>query len=114
MGRQAARTNNKMSKRYLRNLKRNLYSERKRIGLSQAQLSKESKISLSTISEIENGSVADIRLSTITALASCLDISEPLHLFLLEDDWRPTRSSLDEIDSVIKILSAVSGRYKRK
>ncbi|MFK7826243.1 MAG: helix-turn-helix domain-containing protein [Oligoflexales bacterium] len=114
MGRQTAKAKDKLRTRYLRNLKRNLYSERKRIGLSQAQLSKESRISLSTISEIENGSVADIRLSTITALASCLDISDPLQLFLLEDDWKPTRNSLDEIESVIKILTAVSARYSKK
>ena len=52
---------------------------REKAGLSQNQLSKNSKVAISTINEIENHNVNDLRLSTIDTLARYLKVT-PLEL----------------------------------
>lgn len=53
---------------------------RRKIGLSQGELSKRSGIARATISKLENGSEVDIRISTILALSKVLKCS-PSKLF---------------------------------
>ena len=62
----------------------NVQSFRKEAGLSLAELAKRSKVSVTTINEIESRRFRDIRMSTIVGLARGLDIS-PLLLLRTSD-----------------------------
>lgn len=53
---------------------------RRKRGISQGELSKESGIARATISKLENGAEIDIRISTILALSKVLKCS-PSKLF---------------------------------
>lgn len=53
---------------------------RRKRGISQGELSKESGIARATISKLENGAEIDVRISTILALSKVLKCS-PSKLF---------------------------------
>lgn len=76
--------------------------------LSQNKLAKLSGVSVSTINEIENCVVNDVRFSTVTTLAKHLGV-DPLKLivpgnFVLNEDDRK------EFRSAIKILDRINSR----
>ena len=72
---------------------------REQASLSQNKLSKISKVSISTINEIENFKANDIRLSTISTLAHYLNVN-PLCLLV------PSKFELG-VDDKIKFKKAV-------
>lgn len=59
----------------LRQVGANLFSIREERGLTQAELARRSKISTTTVNEIETRQFRDIRLSTLSALAAALEVS---------------------------------------
>jgi len=59
----------------LRRISANLREARQKKGWSQSELGKQSRISLTTVNEIETRQFRDIRMSTLVSLASALDIS---------------------------------------
>jgi transcriptional regulator with XRE-family HTH domain len=82
---------------------------REQVGLSQNKLSKVSGVSISTINEIENLLVSDVRLSTISTLAAHLKI-EPLKLItpgnfsLNEDDKKDFKIAFRTLDRINRRL----------
>lgn len=52
----------------------NIVSLREQKGLSQAELARQAKVSLTTLNEIETRRFRDIRLSTLFAIAKVLDV----------------------------------------
>lgn len=68
-------------KQLIERLRSNLEQGRKLKGLTQQQLASKSRLSVNTVSEIEQERVEDIRLSTITALTRGLGEKDPLWLF---------------------------------
>ena len=81
---------------------------REKAKLSQNKLSRISRVSISTINEIENLKVNDIRFSTISTLALHLKI-DPLYLIV------PSKVELIDNDKIalkkaVKTLVAVSQR----
>ncbi len=52
----------------------NLIALRQEKNLSQAELARRARVSLTTVNEAETRQFRDIRLSTLTALASALDV----------------------------------------
>jgi transcriptional regulator with XRE-family HTH domain len=78
---------------------------REQSGLSQNKLAKLSGVSISTINEIENCVVNDVRFSTITTLAKHLGI-DPLKLIvpgnfhLSEDDKKDFRVAIKTLDRI--------------
>lgn len=79
MGRQQKGIKDKELGKLIKNLAKNVHRERARKGLTMQSLASLAKVATSTVFEIENGKVEDLRMSTITALAHKLDI-EPLEL----------------------------------
>ena len=83
---------------------------REQAGLSQNKLSKLSGVSISTINEIENCVVNDVRFSTITTLAHYLEI-DPLKLIvpgnfqLSEDDKKDFRAVVKTLDRINRRIS---------
>lgn len=77
--------------------------------LSQNRLAKKSGVSISTINEIENCIVNDIRLSTVSTLARHLSI-DPLklmvtgNLVLPEDDKKDFRVAIKLLDRINRKL----------
>ncbi len=57
----------------MRTLATKLKAYRSERGMSQSELARQSKVALSTINEIENQVISDVRLSTISALAKTLN-----------------------------------------
>lgn len=78
---------------------------REAAGLSQNKLAKTSGVSISTINEIENCVVNDVRISTVTTLAKHLEI-DPLKLIvpsnfqLNEDDKKDFRAAVKVLDRI--------------
>ena len=78
---------------------------REQAGLSQNKLAKLSGVSISTINEIENCVVNDVRLSTVTTLAQKLGV-DPLKLIvpsnfqLSEDDKKDFRLAFKTLDRI--------------
>ena len=78
-------------------------------GYSQNQLAKISGVSISTINEIENCIVNDMRLSTISTLGHHLGI-DPLQLLvsgnfvIAEDDKKDFRSAVKILDRINRRL----------
>lgn len=78
---------------------------REQAGLSQNKLAKLSGVSISTINEIENCVVNDVRFSTVTTLAQHLEI-DPLKLIvpgnfqLSEDDRKDFRLAVKTLDRI--------------
>ena len=62
----------------------NITSFRLQLGISQAELAKRSKISTTTLNEIETKKYRDIRLSTLTSIARSLGTNVP-GLLLMSD-----------------------------
>ena len=62
-------------KKLISNFSKNLYLIRKYRGYTQLNVSQRSKLSLTTIADIEQGVIEDIRLGTITAIAKALKVS---------------------------------------
>lgn len=83
---------------------------RQEAGLSQNQLAKNSGVSISTINEIENCIVSDMRLSTISTLGRHLGI-DPLkllaagNLIISEDDKKDFRTAVKILDRINRRLS---------
>src|SRR4051812_17919020 len=59
----------------LKQIGANLTDLRAKKGLSQAELARRSKISTTTLNEIESRQFRDVRLSTLSALAHALGVS---------------------------------------
>ncbi len=79
MGRVVKGIKDKELGKLVKNLSKNLHRERTRLGLTMQSLASAARMATSTVFEIENGKVEDIRLSTLTALAHQLDM-DPLDL----------------------------------
>jgi transcriptional regulator with XRE-family HTH domain len=79
MGRVVKGIKDKELGKLVKNLSKNLHRERTRLGFTMQGLASMAKMATSTVFEIENGKVEDIRMSTITALAHQLDM-DPLDL----------------------------------
>lgn len=89
----------------LKNVCRKLTAFRKECGISQNELSKRSKIALSTINEIENQIVKDLRLSTITCLARHLD--RKVIEFLTDSDLNVSDQDLKDLEKACLLLSRI-------
>ncbi len=79
-------------------------------GLSQNKLAKASGVSISTINEIENCVVNDVRFSTVTTLAKHLDVDPlkfimPGNLHFSEDDKKDFRTAVKMLDRVNRRLT---------
>ena len=61
-------------RRWLQNIGANLSALREASDMTQAQLSKRSKVSITTINEIESRRFRDIRMSTLVALSEGLKV----------------------------------------
>ena len=85
---------------------KNLQSLRKEAGLSQTKLSKLSGVAASTINEIENLVVKDIRLSTISALAKILEV-EPLEV-ITPSSFDFKNEEKEEFQQALKTLMKIS------
>jgi transcriptional regulator with XRE-family HTH domain len=59
----------------IRNLAKNLREIRQARGITQQTLAYSAQMAISTIWEIENEQIEDLRMSTITAIAQALKIS---------------------------------------
>lgn len=60
---------------HLKKLAKRVALLREEDGLSQQELASRAGLSSTTIYEIENGRIADIRLSTLTVIARVLEVS---------------------------------------
>ena len=65
---------------WLDNFSRNLKKERKRLGLSQQKLAEKAKLSLTTVTRVEQGIMENPTLDTIEAIGTALKKSDPLDL----------------------------------
>ena len=65
---------------WLGNLAKNLKKERKKLNLSQQGLAEKARLSLATITRIEQGNIENPTLDTIEALGRALKKSDPLEL----------------------------------
>lgn len=81
---------------------------REQAGLSQNKLSKLSGVSISTINEIENLVVNDVRVSTITTLAYYLKI-DPLKL-IVPGNFRLSKDDKSDFHAVVKTLDRINRR----
>lgn len=110
MPRSVKNYDNKQLNRLVRHLGNMLKYYREQNGLSQNKLSKVSGVSISTINEIENLLVSDVRLSTISTLAGTLNIDPlkliaPANFVLNEDDKKDFRSAFKVFDRINRRLS---------
>lgn len=110
MPRSVKHYNDKQLNRLVRHLGSMLKYYREQNGLSQNKLSKVSGVSISTINEIENLLVSDVRLSTISTLAATLNIDPlkliaPANFVLNEDDKKDFRSAFKVFDRINRRLS---------
>ncbi len=81
---------------------------REEMDLSQNQLGKKSGVSISTINEIENQNVNDIRLSTICTLAKYLKV-DPL-LLLTPTNMKMREDDIKEFKKVCRVLNKINTR----
>jgi len=81
---------------------------REEVDLSQNQLSKKSGVSISTINEIENQNVNDIRLSTICTLSKHLDVA-PL-LLITPSNMRISDNDVKSFKSACRTLLKIRAR----
>ena len=81
---------------------------REEAGLSQNRLAKNSGVSISTINEIENFVVNDIKLSTISTLGKHLKI-DPLQL-LIPGNLELTADDKKEFQLAMKTLDKINRR----
>ena len=67
-------------KDWLLNLKANLKVQRKKLDLSQQALAERSKLSMTTITRIEQGTIENLTLETIECIGKALKLKDPLIL----------------------------------
>lgn len=89
----------------LKFISRKLRIFREELGISQNELSRRSKVALSTINEIENEVVRDLRLSTITCLARHLD-RKPIE-FITDSDLNLTDPDLKDLERTAYLLNRI-------
>jgi transcriptional regulator with XRE-family HTH domain len=90
---------------------------REKLGLSQAELARRSKISLTTLNELESRSFRDIRLSTLVALSQNLKL--PVAALFYESDLDFASSSdqaqfLKASETLSHITKKIKSRTKSK
>ena len=66
--------------RWVRNLAKNLKAKRTKLKLSQQALAERSKLSIGTITRVEQGIIENPTLDTIEALGNGLNMPDPLDL----------------------------------
>lgn len=92
----------------------NLTSARTEHQLTQIDLAKKSKVSVTTINEIESRRFRDIRISTLISLAKALDIS--FYNLLVSSDVSLERSDhaklLKASEDIVRIVSKVKKSQK--
>lgn len=108
MARVTKQYGDKQLEKYLKLLTHHLKALRESRELSIRDLEEASKVSFSTIHEIETLKVRDVRLSTLTALARSLDVS----LIELIKPLTTSAVSAREIDEAIQILRDIRRNYK--
>ncbi|MCY4523820.1 MAG: helix-turn-helix transcriptional regulator [Halobacteriovoraceae bacterium] len=69
-------------KEWLENLAKNMKKERKILKMSQQKLAEISKLSMTTITQIEQGNIPNPTLDTIESIGRALNKSNPLFLLL--------------------------------
>lgn len=94
----------------------NLKMHRERVGMSQTELARLSKISLTTLNELESRSFRDIRLSTLVSLSQVLKI--PAAVLLFKSDLEFASSSdqaqfLKASESLFQITKKIKARSKK-
>ena len=90
---------------------------RKESGLSQNQLARKSGVALSTINEIENHVVTDVKLSTVCQLAKTLK-RLPITLLIDSDmnlsdpDKRDFHKAFSELEQAFEVFGRIHQRLK--
>ena len=92
----------------VKNVGKMLRFYREEAGLSQNQLSKQSGVSISTINEIENFNVNDVRLSTVCTLSKHLDIA-PL-LLITPSNMQISDNDIKAFKAACKALNKIKSR----
>ena len=110
MGRVRKQHNSKELASLVKNISFKLKTFRQKAGVSQNELSRESGVAASTINEIENQLVGDLRLSTICQLAKSLR-KDPVE-FLGGSDLSLSDPDRREFAKAIAILSRLNHRLK--
>ena len=100
--------NDKKLEKLVKTVGKSLRYYREEANLSQNRLAKNSGVSISTINEIENLLVNDIRLSTVSTLARNLKL-DPLDL-IVPSDFKISISDEREYRKAWKVLDRI---YKR-
>lgn len=95
----------------------NLKIYREKAGLSQAELSHKSKISLTTVNEIESRSFRDIRISTLVSFSQVLKI--PISALFSHSDLVFVPQSdqaqlLKASEAILQITKKIKSRTKPK
>lgn len=95
----------------------NIRSIRERQGMSQIELARRSKISATTLNELEFHGFRDIRLSTLVALAQALKV--PLAALFFQSDLELNEPSdhaqlLKASDTILQITKKLKSRTKPK
>jgi transcriptional regulator with XRE-family HTH domain len=99
MGRLFKGIKSKEMEKIINNLSRNIRHLRDEKKLTTQELASDAKVSISTISEIENARIEDFRMSTIIAIAKVLDASP---LSLLENISIKSTKVKNKIDKSLK------------
>lgn len=89
----------------LKLISRKLKIFREELGISQNELSRRSRVALSTINEIENEVVRDLRLSTITCLARHLK-RKPIE-FITDSDLKLSDPDLSDLKRTAYLLNRI-------
>ena len=89
----------------------NVTSLRQSKGMSQVELARLSKISTTTINEIERHHITDMRLSTIIAIADVLGI--PITRLLATSDVDLTRRDRTRILRATQLIMTILNRARR-
>ncbi|NRA63415.1 MAG: helix-turn-helix domain-containing protein [Pseudobacteriovorax sp.] len=69
-----------MEKLWIENFRKNVKRLRAEKKLSQQKLAELSKLSISTITSIEQGSITNLTLQTVSAIGQGLSVKDPLKL----------------------------------
>lgn len=90
---------------------------REEAGLSQNELARQSKVALSTINELENQIVGDVKLSTLVQLARTL--KKPTITLLIDTDMnlsdpdrREFQKAFEELEKAFRIFDRLHVRIK--
>lgn len=95
----------------------NIRMHRERLGMSQTELARRAKISVTTLNELERRAFRDIRLSTLVAVAQILKL--PVVGLFFQSDLNFLESSdraqlLKASDSIFQITKKLGLRPKKK